>query len=88
MKKEDIEKGIDLFIKSLKNSKLKIKYEEDIGYMRSLDGKYLGPSNKDCNILGYVLITEDPEKLALLDKMVYKAVEKNNFTFEDFGEVS
>ena len=88
MKKEDIEKGIDLFIKSLKNSKLKIKYEEDIGYMRSLDGKYVSSTKKDCNILGYVLITEDPEKLALLDKMVYKAVEKNNFTFEDFGEVT
>ncbi|MHA1385723.1 MAG: hypothetical protein ACTSR3_18380 [Candidatus Helarchaeota archaeon] len=85
MKKEDINKGIKIFTDFLKNNKIKIDYKEDVSYMRSLDGTFLDSSNKERYILGYVLITEDPEKLALLDKMVNKGVKKRNIKLEDLG---
>ena len=88
MKKKDIEKGIELFIKTLKNTKTRIDYKEDVSYMRKLDGKILDSTNQTRNILGYVLISEDPEKIALLEKMVSKGVQKRNMKLEDLGEIS
>ncbi|NVM01732.1 MAG: hypothetical protein HWN67_05330 [Candidatus Helarchaeota archaeon] len=88
MKKEDIEKGIELFIETLKNTKIKIDYKEDVCYMRKLDGRFMDSTNQAKNLLGYVLITEDPEKLALLEKMVNKGAQKRNIKLEDLGEIS
>ncbi|MFX1450315.1 MAG: hypothetical protein ACFFCM_05710 [Promethearchaeota archaeon] len=88
MKKEAIEKGIELFIETLKNTKIKIDFKEDICYMRKLDGKFMDSTNNVRNLLGYVLITEDPEKIELLDKMVKKGAEKRNIKLEDLGEIN
>ncbi|MHA1377165.1 MAG: hypothetical protein ACTSRG_02170 [Candidatus Helarchaeota archaeon] len=88
MKKADIEKGIELFTDTLKNIKIKLDYKEDVCYLKSLDGKFLDSANQECHILGYVLITEDPEKLTLLDKLVKKGVTKRNIKLEDLGEVT
>ncbi len=88
MKKQDIEKGIEIFVETLKNSKTKIDYKEDICFMRKLDGKFLDSNNEVRSILGYVLISEDPEKIALLEKMVIKGAQKRNIKVEDLGEVS
>ncbi|MFX0137573.1 MAG: hypothetical protein ACFFDN_28300, partial [Candidatus Hodarchaeota archaeon] len=70
------------------STKIKIDYKEDVSYMRKLDGKFMDSTNQVRNLLGYVLITEDPEKLALLDKMVNKGVQKRGIKLEDLGEIS
>lgn len=88
MKKQDIEKGIEIFVETLKNSKTKIDFKDDICFMRKLDGKFLDSNSEVSNILGYVLISEDPEKIALLEKMVIKGAQKRNIKVEDLGEVS
>ena len=87
LKKEDIEKGLKLFTETLKDTKLKKDFTEDVSYLRKLDGKFLDSSNQECFILGSVLIAEDLEKVALLERVTRKIIEKQNVKFEDLGEV-
>lgn len=88
MKKEDIEEGIKIFAETLKKVPVRIDFKKDTCYLRKNDGVILDSSNKERYVLGYVLITEDQEKAALLDKMVEKGVQKRNIKFEDLGELA
>ncbi|NHI91758.1 MAG: hypothetical protein EAX96_04580 [Candidatus Lokiarchaeota archaeon] len=87
MKKEDIENGIKIYLESLKNSKMKIKFKKDVSYLRKMDGKFLDSSNKVCHVLGNIILTEDPEKVRLLDPVIQKMADKRSIKFEDLGEV-
>lgn len=87
MKKDEIENGIKIFTDTLKSTKTKLNFKNDVCYLRKLDGRFLDSSNQERFILGYVLLTEDPEKIQLLDLMVQKGIEKRNIKFEDLGEI-
>ena len=87
MKKEDIEKGMSLFTNFLKNQRIKLDYAEDVCYMRKIDGIFQDSTGQKLYVLGHILLTEDPEKLELLDKMVIKTAQKQNYKLEDLGEL-
>ena len=87
MKKDEIENGIRILTESLKNSKRKIKYKKDISYLRKMDGKFLDNSKEDRFLLCSVILTEDLEKVRLLDPVIEKIAKKQEIKFEDLGDI-
>lgn len=87
MKKDEIENGIKIFIENLKTSRTKLKFKNDVAYIRKMDGKFLDSSNQDRYILGSIIFTEDPEKVKILDSVIQKITEKRNIKFENLGEI-
>ena len=88
MKKEEIEEGIKILIDYLKDSKTAIKFKTDVSYLRKMDGKFLHSSNQVGYILGTVILTEDPEKVRLLDPVIQKLAIKRAIKFEDLGKIT
>lgn len=87
MKKEEIEEGLKILTDAFKNSRMKIKYKKDVSYLRKMDGRFLDFSNEEKFILGTVILTEDLEKIRLLDPVIEKMAKKNEIKYEDLGEI-
>ena len=87
MKKEEIENGITILTEVLKKSNRKIKYKKDISYLRKMDGKFLDNSNEERFLLCSVILTEDLEKIRLLDPIIEKIAKKQEISFEDLGQI-
>ncbi len=87
MKKDEIIEGMKLTVKFLKESRRKIKYKNDVSYLRKMDGKFLDNSKTERFILSTVILTEDLEKIRLLDPVIQKMAKKQNIQFEDLGDI-